>query len=399
MGVISPLGLDLATTWAGLVAGRSGIRVLAGFDDQPVRIGGVVCDFDQVAALGVRVGRQLDRFAAFAVQAARQAVAQAGLTGAAPGPNGRGRWATVIGSGLGGLATYERAVEAVEDGRRPNPYTAPGMIANAAAAAVAADNDARGPSLCPVSACASGTDAIGLGADLIRMGRADLVLAGGADAPLTRGLLASLASMRAASARNDDPAGACRPFAADRDGLVVGEGAAVVVLEALDQARPRSAPLLAEVAGYAATNDAHHVASPRADGSAACAAIREAMLEAGVVPEEVGYVNAHATGTRGGDAIEACVIADTVGPHARVSATKGASGHLMGAAGALEALVCVQVLRTGVIPPTRNLHVVDPACASIDLVRGSSVAAEVDVAVSNSFGFGGHNAVVVLRRV
>jgi len=250
-----------------------------------------------------------------------------------------------------------------------------------------------------VTACASGTDAIGLGADLIRMGRADVVLAGGADAPLTRGLLASFASMRAASARNDDPAGACRPFDADRDGLVAGEGAAVVVLEALDQARPRGAPLLAEVAGYAATNDAHHVASPRADGSAASAAMREAMLEAGVVPEEVGYVNAHATGTRGGDTVEACVIADTLGAGARVSATKGASGHLMGAAGALEAVVCVQVLRTGVIPPTRNLEVIDPACAAIDLVRGSSAAADVEVAVSNSFGFGGHNAVVVLRRV
>ncbi|MDQ6875868.1 MAG: beta-ketoacyl-[acyl-carrier-protein] synthase family protein [Actinomycetota bacterium] len=400
MGVVSPLGLDLATTWAGLVAGRSGIRALAGFDDQPVRIGGVVPDFDQVAALGVRVGRQLDRFAAFAVQAARQAVAQAGLgEGAAPGPDGRARWATVIGSGLGGLATYDHAVAAVDGGRRPNPYTAPGMIANAAAAAVALDNDARGPSLCPVTACASGTDAIGMGADLIRMGRADVVLAGGADAPLTRGLLASFASMRAASARNDDPAGACRPFDADRDGLVAGEGAAAVVLEALDQARPRGAPLLAEVAGYAATNDAHHVASPRADGSAASAAMREAMLEAGVVPEEVGYVNAHATGTRSGDTVEACVIADTLGAGARVSATKGASGHLMGAAGALEAVVCVQVLRTGVIPATRNLEVIDPACAAIDLVRGSSAAADVEVAISNSFGFGGHNAVVVLRRV
>lgn len=397
MGVVSPLGLDLVTTWDGLVAGRAGIRALDGFQDQPVRIGGVASGFDATLALGVRAGRHLDRFAALAVTAAREAVGQAGLPPDRPGR--RHRWATVIGSGLGGLATYERAVAASLDSGRVGPYTAPGMITNAAAAAVAFDQQASGPALCPVTACASGTDAIGIGADLIRLGRADVVLAGGADAPLTRGMLAAFAAMRATSSRNDDPANACRPFAADRDGLVAGEGAAVVVLERCDDALARGATPLAEVAGYAATNDAHHVSSPRPDGAAATEAMRAALLDARVLPEEVGYVNAHATGTALGDAVEACVIGEALGCGATVSATKSMTGHLMGAAGALEAIACVQVLRTGLIPATRNVEQVDPVCTVIDLVRGTARRADVEVAVSNSFGFGGHNAVLVLRRI
>ena len=394
MGVVSPLGIGLAATWDGLVTARSGIRTLDCLSDQRVRIGGVVPDFDPLAALGTKTGRQLDRFAALAVVAAREAVAHAGL----PSQH-RTRFATVIGSGLGGLATYEHAIDALHVGGRVGPYTATGTIANAGAAAVARDLGAHGPSFCPVSACASGTDAIGMGADLIRLGRADVVLAGGADAPLTRGLLAGLAATGAASTRNDDPHGACRPFAADRDGLVAGEGAAVVVLESDDDARARGAVPLAEVAGYAASNDAYHLTAPRPDGAPATAAVRAALLEARVVPEDVGYVNAHGTATQRGDEMEARVIADTLGPAVKVSSTKSMTGHLMGAAGAVEAVACIQVLRTGQIPPTRNLDEVDPACNGIDLVQDLAVDADVAVTVSNSFGFGGHNAVVVLRRV
>ncbi|MGB9377859.1 MAG: beta-ketoacyl-[acyl-carrier-protein] synthase family protein [Mycobacteriales bacterium] len=394
IGVLSPLGSDLASTWSGLLAGRSGISALPVPADYPVRIGGVVPDFDPAASLGAKAARGLDRFAAMAVVAARNAVGQAGL-----GAGDSSGWATVVGSGLGGLSTYERAMDALDTDGRVSPYTATGTIANAAAAAVARDQGARGPSFCPVSACASGTDAIGLGADLIRLGRADVVLAGGADAPLNRGLLAGLSATGAASSRNDDPQGACRPFAEDRDGLVPGEGAAVLVLEAYDDALSRGATPLAEVAGYAATNDAFHLVAPRPDGEAARTAMRLAMLDAGVVPEEVGYVNAHGTATRRGDEVEASVIASAVGPTARVSSTKSMTGHLMGAAGAVEAAICVQVLQTGQLPATRNLENVDPACDKVDLLRKGTVHADVDVVVSNSFGFGGHNAVVVLRRI
>jgi len=394
MGVLSPLGPSLAATWAGLLAGESGIRALDAFANQPVRIGGVVPDFVPAAEMDAKTARQLDRFAALAVVAARDAVAQAGF---APGP--RTRWATVIGSGLGGLSTYEWALDALAVEGRVSPFTATGTIANAGAAAVARDHGAQGPSICPVSAGATGTDAIGMGADLIRMGRADVVLAGGADAPLTRGLLAGLAATGAASTRNDDPQGACRPFAEDRDGLVAGEGAAVLVLESYDDAVARGAVPLAEVAGYAATNDAFHLTAPRPDGSTQAAAMHEALLEAGVVPEEVGYVNAHGTATRRGDEVEAQVIAAAVGSATPVSSTKSMTGHLMGAAGAVEAAVCVQVLRTGLIPATRNLDKVDPACGVVDLLRQGAVAADVEVVVSNSFGFAGHNAVLVLRRI
>lgn len=394
MGVLSPLGPSLSSTWAGLIAGQSGIQALDAFADLPVRIGGVVPDFVPAAELGTKIASQLDRFAALAVIAGRDAVAQAGL---APGP--RPRCATVIGSALGGLSTYERALDALAVGGPVSPFTGTGTIANSAAAAVARDQAAQGPSICPVSACATGSDAIGMGADLIRMGRADVVLAGGADAPLNRGLLAVLAATGAASTRNDDPEGACRPFAEDRDGLVAGEGAAVLVLEAYDDAVARGAEPLAEVAGYAATNDAFHLTAPRPDGATQTAAMREALLEAGVVPEEVGYVNAHGTATVRGDEIEAQVIAAAVGAAARVSSTKSMTGHLMGAAGAVEAAICVQVLRTGLTPSTRNLDKVDRACAVVDLLRTGTVAADVEVVVSNSFGFGGHNAVLVLRRV
>lgn len=394
VGVLSPLGPSLSSTWAGLLAGQSGIRALDAFANQPVRIGGVVPDFVPVDELGAKTARQLDRFASLAVVAARHAVEQADF---APGP--RTRWATVIGSGLGGLSTYERALNALAVEGRVSPFTATGTIANAGAAAVARDHGAQGPSICPVSACATGTDAIGMAADLIRLGRADVVLAGGADAPLNRGLLAGLAATGAASARNDDPEGACRPFAEDRDGLVAGEGAAVLVLESYEDAIARGAVPLAEVAGYAATNDAFHLTAPRPDGSTQVAAMRSAMLEAGVVPEEVGYVNAHGTATQRGDEVEAQVIATAVGSAARVSSTKSMTGHLMGAAGAVETAICVQVLRTGRIPATRNLDKVDPACAVVDLLREGAVNAEVEVVISNSFGFGGHNAVLVLRRV
>jgi len=388
------------------VAGRSGVGPVTGVpvEDLPVRIAAQVHGFDAAGLLGVRAARQLDRFAQFALVAAREAVRDAGFAlprGAAGDRETTGgpRWATVIGSGLGGLATYETGVQALEDRNagRVSPYLAPGVIANAAVAAVAQDLDAQGPSLCPVTACASGTDAVGQAADLIRLGRADVVVAGASDAPVVRPMLAGFGAMRAASTRNDDPQGACRPFARDRGGLVVGEGAAVLVLEERQAALSRGATPLAEVAGYAATSDAYHITSPREDGAAATAALRGALADAGLAACDVDHVNAHGTGTRLNDVIEACVIREVLGAGVAVTATKSLTGHLMGAAGALEALVCVQALREGLLPPTRNAEDLDPAC-DLDVVRAAARRVDATTAVSNSFGFGGHNACLVLRR-
>ena len=392
LGVVSPQAADLPRTWKSLLEGRSGIREIPGMPG-PVRIAGQAAEFDGEAVLGARDARQYDRFAQMALVAARESRAAAGLLDQ-PGGN---RWATVVGTGLGGIGSHERGVEALASGRRSvSAYTAVAMVPSAATAAVAIDAGARGPALTPATACASGTDAIGLGADLIRAGRADVVLAGGADAPVTRAMLSAFAAMGAAATAGGDPAAACRPFAVDRGGLVVGEGAAICVLESLKHARARGATALAEVLGYAATNDAYHLSAPAPDGVAAAAAVTAALHDARVRAADVGYVNAHGTGTRFNDRMEARVLADTVGGHVPVSATKSMTGHLMGAAGALEAVICVQVLQSGIVPATQNCGQVDPDCAGIDIVRDSARPVAVSVTLSTSFGFGGHNAALVL---
>jgi 3-oxoacyl-[acyl-carrier-protein] synthase II len=252
--------------------------------------------------------------------------------------------------------------------------------------------------MCPTTACAAGSDAVGMGADLVRLGRADVVLAGGAEAPVTRSMIAAFAAMKAASTRNDEPERASRPFDVDRGGLVIGEGAAVLVLESEEHAAARGAEVLAEVAGYGASNDAHHITAPRPDGLAATAALRRALADADVEPSGVDYVNAHGTGTKLNDEAESLVLRTVLG-EVPTSSTKSMTGHLMGAAGALEAAVCVQALRTGLLPPTVNLDQIDPGCAGLDHIRDSARRARPRVVVSTSFGFGGHNAVVVLRKV
>lgn len=393
VGIIGPLGLDAESTWAALCAGRSGIGPVTGVDvtDLPARIAGQATAFDAVATLGVRAARASDRFAQFAVVAAREAVRNAGWT-----VTGGPRWSAVVGTGLGGVDTFERAMGTLAD-RGPgrlSPYTAPAMIPNAAVAAVAMDAGCRGPSLCPTTACAAGTDAVGAGADLIRLGRADVVLAGGAEAPVTRAMLAAFAAMRAASTDNDHPERACRPFDRARGGLVMGEGAAVLVLEEATAASARGAPALCEIVGYAASCDAHHVTAPDPDGTVAEAAVRQALAEAGV--SSVDHVNAHGTGTRRNDAAEAGVLSRVLGPRVPVTATKSMTGHLMGAAGALEAALCAFVLRDQILPPTINCEDQDPDCAGITVVRQATPAAVTHV-LSTSFGFGGHNAALVLR--
>ncbi|SCL15026.1 3-oxoacyl-[acyl-carrier-protein] synthase II [Micromonospora nigra] len=394
MGAVTPLASDLPGTWQALCEGRSGIREIDGAHNA-VRIAGQAVDFDPNTALGTRTARQFDRYTQLALVAAREARAVAGL----PGRSGDERWATVIGTGLGGIGSHERAVLALAAGRRSgSAYTAVAMVPSAAAAAVAIESGAQGPALAPGTACASGTDAIGLGADLIRLGRADVVLAGGADAPVGPVALSAFNAVGAAATGDGDPASACRPFAVDRTGLVVAEGAAVVVLESAEHAAGRGATALAEVLGYGSSNDAHHLSAPAADGVAATRALRAALRDAQVSPEQVGYVNAHGTGTVLNDRVEARVLAGVLGARTPVSSTKSMTGHLMGACGALEAAVCVQVLRTGIVPATRNCHELDPECAGIDVVRGDNRAMDVSVAVSPSFGFGGYNAVLTLGR-
>ena len=396
MGAVSPLGVGVTPTWEALVDGKSGIGAVTGVDvhDLPVRIGAQASDFDGAALLGVKPARQLDRFAQMALHAAREARLHAGLPSEPDNPE---RWATMIATGIGGVGTHERAVTALLEGGRVSPFTVPAYIGNAAAATVAQDTGSRGQAMCPTTACAAGSDAVGMGADLIRLGRADVVLVGGAEAPVTRSMLASFAAMKAASTRNDEPERASRPFDVNRGGLVVGEGAAVLVLESAEHAAARGATVLAEVAGYGASNDAHHITAPRPDGLAATAALRNALSDAGVEPSEVGYVNAHGTGTKLNDEAEAMVLRSVLG-HVPTSSTKSMTGHLMGAAGALEAVISVQALRTGLLPPTLNLEDIDPACEGLDFVRGTARRADPRVVVSTSFGFGGHNAVVVFRQ-
>ncbi len=396
LGAVTPLGLDAASTWAGLVAGRSGIGPVTRADvgDLPVRIAAEVPGFDPDRELGPREARRLDRFAQLAVVAAREAVADSGLDVGAAST----RVGTVVASGLGGVETFEREVGVLAAGgpRLVSPFLTAAMIGNAAVAAVAMDAGARGPSLCPTTACAAGTDAVGLAADMIRLGRADAVLAGGADAPVTRALLAGFASMRAASRRNDDPVRASRPFAMGRDGFVTGEGAAILVLEDRASALARGARLLAEVVGYAAASDAHHVTAPRPDGAGAVAVMREALAVAGRVPSEVGYLNAHGTSTQLNDVMEARALRAVFGHGGvPVSSTKSMTGHLMGAAGALEALACVQALASATLPPSVNAEEVDPECDGLDLVRAARPSA-TGLVMSTSFGFGGHDAALAL---
>jgi 3-oxoacyl-[acyl-carrier-protein] synthase II len=391
-GTVSPLATGLPGTWAALASGRSGVREIPGLCGR-VRIGADAAGFDGEAIMGERTARMYDRYAQMALVAAEEARTMAGLL---DHPGGD-RWGTVIGTGLGGIASHERGVQALAAGRSSvSAYMAVAMVPSAATAAVALAAAARGPALSPATACASGTDAIGLGADMIRAGRADVVLAGGADAPITASLLSAFAAMGAAAPGRDDPATACRPFAADRAGLVLGEGAAVMVLESAGHARRRGAEPLAEVLGYAATNDAHHLSAPSPDGGAAAAAVDGALRDAAVPAAGIGYVNAHGTGTRHNDRIEARVLAAAVGDRVPVSATKSMTGHLMGAAGALEAAICVQVLRTGLMPATQNCDQPDPDCGGLDLLRGQARRGSPRLTLSTSFGFGGHNAALVL---
>jgi 3-oxoacyl-[acyl-carrier-protein] synthase II len=404
MGAVTALGPDVATTWAGLVAGRSGVGPIRGFDPSrlPCRIAAEVRDFDPLTVLDRKEARRTDRYIAFALAAARQALDQAGLPGRLDGPLAE-RTGVILGSGLGGVATIlEGITTALTRGPdRVSPFLIPYGIPNVGAGQIAIAVGALGPNFATVSACATGGHAIGEAAEIIRRGDADVMIAGGSEAGILEPFMAGFCAMRALSTRNDNPSAASRPFDRQRDGFVMGEGAGVLVLEALDHALRRGAEPLAELAGYGATADASHITLPAPGGSGAARAARRALAKAGLPPEAIDHVNAHATSTPEGDRAELEAIRSVFGAHAprvAVTANKSMLGHTLGAAGAIEAIATVMTIRTGCIPPTINLEEPDEAAAGLDLVANVARRQEVRAALSNAFGFGGQNAALIFTR-
>ncbi len=406
IGLLTPLGVGTDTTWRRVCAGESGIGPITRFDAREftTTIAGEVREFDATQWIPKRNLRQMDLFIQFAIAAADMAVAQAGLDpakgGERPDPE---RWGCYIGAGMGGLMTIEATYKALLDkGPRHgiSPYFTPSVIINLAPGQISIRHDCRGPNMSMVSACSTAAHSIGEAARLIERGDADLMIAGGSESTVTPLGIGGFCSARALSQRNDEPTKASRPFSASRDGFVLSEGAAIVVLEAYDRAIARGAPVLAEVVGYAANADAHHITAPAPGGEGAARCMQLALRDAGLRPEQIGYINAHATSTDA-DASETNAIRTVFGAHAHaglaVSSTKSMHGHLLGATGGLEAAICALALRDGILPPTINLDDPDPAC-DLDYVPHQARRAQVEYAMSNSFGFGGTNAALVLRR-
>ncbi|MDW8069051.1 MAG: beta-ketoacyl-ACP synthase II [Anaerolineae bacterium] len=398
VGAVTPLGLTAEETWQGLLAGRSGIGPITQFDSShlPVRIAGEVKGFDPGRYMPPREVRRIARASQLALAAAQEAVAMAGLP-----PHLGERASVVIGTGIGGLEwAFAQARVLWEQGwERVSPFGIPASLPNMPAYHISRWAQALGPISTVVTACAAGTQAVGEGAEVIRRGAADVVIAGGVEGFIHEIAIAGFAAMRALSTGNDDPQRASRPFDARRDGFVLAEGAGVLVLERLEHARARGVPILAEVLGWSSSSDGFHVAQPDPEGQGATRAMRWALADAGVRPEEVDYINAHATATPLNDIIETRAIKSVFGPYAYrvpISATKSMLGHTMGGAGAIEAVVCVLTLRDQAIHPTINLEEPDPEC-DLDYVPGQARRAAVRVVLSNSFGLGGQNACLVLR--
>ena len=402
LGVVSPLGNDVATTWEGLVAGRSGAGPITKFDAAKLRVR-FACEvkgFDPLRYIEKKEARRYDLFAQFSMGASVQAVSDSCIE--KTGTLDPKRVGVIIGTGTGGIATFEENMRAyVEKGPdRVSPFFVPMFMANVASALVSMRYGFQGPNYATVSACASSGHAVGDAFRLIRSGEADVMIAGGSEAAITPLAIASFANMKALSERNDDAATASRPFDKDRDGFVMGDGAATIILEDWDRAKARGARIYAELVGYGATADAHHITAPAPDGSGAQEAMRLAMKDGGIKPTEVGYINAHGTSTPYGDAAETAAVKAVFGDQARklvFGSTKSMTGHLLGAAGAFEFAVCTLALHHGVIPPTINQFHVDPAC-DLDSAPNHSVRRQVEVALSNSFGFGGHNVTLAVRR-
>jgi 3-oxoacyl-[acyl-carrier-protein] synthase II len=400
IGTVTPVGLDVATTWDALISGKSGAGRITRFDPSPyeTQIAGELKGFDASAYMDRKDVRRTDRFTHFAVAAASQALKDARLEKVAD-PE---RVGTAIATGVGGLETLIDQILVMEQRgpSRLSPFFVPMLMANAASAQVSMQFGLKGPSLTHVSACASSSHAIGEGADIIRRGQADVMVVGGSEAAVVPVVLAAFASMKTLTTRrNDAPEAASRPFDKDRDGFVLSEGAAVVVLEELAHARARGARSYGELVGYGATADAYHITAPSPEGEGNARAMRMALAEAGLRPEEIDYINAHGTSTQPNDREETAAIKQVFGDHAYtllVSSTKSMTGHLLGAAGALEVIACLLAMRDGCIPPTINYTTADPGL-DLDYVPNSARARSITTALSNSMGFGGHNASLILR--
>jgi 3-oxoacyl-[acyl-carrier-protein] synthase II len=397
---VTPVGLDVESSWAAVLAGKSGIGPITRFDPEGLetKIAGEIPSFDPLQYLDRKEVRRTDRFAQFSVASAAQAIADAKLDITAElAP----RVGVVFGSGIGGVSTLVDNIIAHEkDPRRVSPFMIPMMIVDMAAGEIAMKFHAKGPNMGTVSACASSAHAIGLAADTIRRGQADVMLAGGAEAGLIKVAIGAFNSMHALSRRNEDPQRASRPFDKDRDGFVFAEGGGCVVLEELEFAQARGARILAEMGGYGATADAHHITAPPESAEGAVRAMRMALEDASVAPTDIGYVNAHGTSTPANDGSETRALKTTFGEHAyrlAVSSTKSMTGHTLGAAGAIEAIFCVLAMRDGVLPPTINQEVTDPDC-DLDYVPNVARKRQVDHSLSNSMGFGGHNVALVISR-
>jgi 3-oxoacyl-[acyl-carrier-protein] synthase II len=401
VGMVTPLGNDPESTWTNLVAGGSGAGPITRFDasEYSARFACELKDYDPTTWIDRKQTRRMDKFSQFALSAARMAETDSGIR-IADEPD---RVGAAIATGIGGLTAFEDCVRLlIERGPdRTSPLSIIQIIPNMAAAWVSMELGAQGPLAAECAACAASNMAIGDGMDAIRLGRAEVMLCGGTEAPVTRVGIAGFSAMRALSQRNDDPQRGSRPFDAHRDGFVMGEAAAVLVLEELEHARERGAKIYAELLGYGVSSDATHVTEPDPSGANPARAMQMAFTDAGISPDEVGYVNAHGTSTPLGDSAETRVLKLALGEEKAfrtpVSSTKGATGHCLGAAGAVEAIFTIFALQRGLLPPTINYEVPDPTC-DLDYIPNEARPQEIEIGVSNSFGFGGHNACVVFRR-
>jgi 3-oxoacyl-[acyl-carrier-protein] synthase II len=402
MGAVTPLGNDVDSTWSALLAGDSGAAEITQFDttDYPVHFACEVKDFDPTDWMEKKAARRMDRFSQLILGAARQAEQDSGID-VAKAPD---RIGVSVATGIGGLKSLQESYDVLKERGpdRVNPFAIPAIIPNMGAAWVSMELGTKGPLSSQCTACAASNMAIGESLDAIRLGRADVMLAGGTEAPITRIGIAGFSSMRALSRRNEDPKRGSRPFDAERDGFVMGEAGAIVVLEALDHAQARGAKIYAELLGYGVSSDAKHVTEPDPTGESPARAMRMAFGDAGIDPSDIGYINAHGTSTPLGDASETRVIKIAVGEEQAykipVSSTKGATGHCLGAAGAVEGIFTMLAVRDGKLPPTINYEVPDPECDLDYIPNAPRDAPDLRVGVSNSFGFGGHNACIVVRR-
>ncbi len=402
LGMICPLGLDVPSSWENLVKGVSGVDYITAFDLDgfETRFAAEVRGFDPANYLEKKEARRMDRFAQFAAVAAGEALAQAGINPQTMDPY---RTAVIVGSGIGGIITLSQQYDVLKEKgpRRVTPFLIPMMLADMGAAQVSMVTGAMGPNFCAVSSCSSGADAIGNAWEMIRREDADVVIAGGSEAPLCPIAVAGFNSLHALSKNNDEPQKASRPFDSRRDGFVMGEGAAILILESHESVESRGVKPLAELVGYAATSDAYHITEPGPEGLSAAKAMKLALKKAGLKPEEIDYINAHGTSTPLNDRQETQAIKVAMGEEAHrvpISSTKSMTGHLLGAGGALEAAASVLAIRDGIIPPTINLEQPDPDC-DLDYTPNEARPGRIRTAMSNSFGFGGHNSVLIFSAV